>query len=626
MTPIELPPSQLESMLSSIVGAIGLGQPDIALELADAVLTVVPNQPDAALLKAEVLGDIGRRGEALASLEALAAHHGDNAEVWRRLGNVSLSTGDTERAVEAYRQWQRLAGPAADNEAALALAYLTDLDLRRAHIHADAAVAAGGDVDTRTFATRLGQLHDDADVEAEAGWWLGSLGAPERGLALLQASLEQRNQPITQRRIGALLASLRRVDEAIPFFRAAVEGAPDELTWQTELGTALLITGDPDGAAERIDAVLTVSPGDPTATIAAGRVAIQQGDAQRAIELAGRLLGDDPDAVEAWLLRSDAHLVAGRPAHALVDAEHAIGCAPSDRRVWDIAATAAHAARHEALAHRYRARASIHLSGSLGFAEGHDLDDQLPDDLTDELHELDPIVVADPLIRGIYGCRAQIAESLFDATRAVAYLDAAIARGTVEASPGATCYRATLLMLAGDLDRAETEFRAILAADPGFPDAAEGVAEITRRRAASEPATSAPGPWTPTHHSPPTGTAAYQQPGGKESPVADLQPGLAVEVLEQSTKWAHVRCENGWECWADLTLLVPISDSWMPTHAIPGAGMASRAAPYPNSADAGEVAGGLQIEVIKRAGSWAHVRFENGWTCWLAGDPLEPLA
>jgi len=626
MTPIELPPSQLESMLSSIVGAIGLGQADIALELADAVLAVVPDQPDAALMKAEVLDDLGRSGESLASLEALAAHHGDNAEVWRRLGDVSLSTGDTERAVEAYRQWQRLAGPAADNEAALALAYLTDLDLRRSRIHADAAVAAGGDADTRAFAARLGQLHDDADVEAEAGWWLGVLGAPEHGLELLQASLEQRNQPVTQRRIGALLASLRRVDEAIPFFRAAVEGAPDELDWQTELGTALLVAGDPDGAAECINAVLTTSPGDPTATIAAGRVAIQQGDAELAIELAGRLLGDDPDDVDAWLLRSDAHLVAGRPAHALVDAEHAIGCAPSDRRAWDIAATAAHTARHEALAHRYRARASIRLSGSLGFAEGHDLDDQLPDDLTDELHELDPIVVADPLVRGIYGCRAQIAESLFDATRAIAYLDAAIVRGTVEAASGATCYRATLLMATGDLDRAESEFRAALASDPGFADAAEGLAEITRRRVAPEPVAPVPNPWSPTHHSPPNGTSAYLHPGGKEPPVADLQPGLAVEVLEQSTKWAHVRCENGWECWADLTLLVPVTDSWTPTHTIPGTGMASRAAPYPNSDDAGEVAGGLQVEVIKRAGSWAHVRFDNGWTCWLAGDPLEPLA
>ena len=111
-----------------------------------------------------------------------------------------------------------------------------------------------------------------------------------------------------------------------------------------------------------------------------------------------------------------------------------------------------------------------------------------------------------------------------------------------------------------------------------------------------------------------------------EPPVADLQPGLAVEVLEQSANWAHVRCGNGWECWADLTLLVPMRDSWQPTHTIPSAGMASRTAPYPDSDDAGEVAGGLHVDVIARAGSWAHVRFENDWTCWVAGDPLEPLS
>lgn len=104
-----------------------------------------------------------------------------------------------------------------------------------------------------------------------------------------------------------------------------------------------------------------------------------------------------------------------------------------------------------------------------------------------------------------------------------------------------------------------------------------------------------------------------------------MQPGLPVHLRKRSGNSGHVRCENDWECWADLTLLVPIDDSWTPTHRIAGTRMASRTAPYPNADDAGDLADGLQVDVVGRAGGWAHVRIENGWSCWVAGEPLERL-
>ena len=51
---------------------------------------------------------------------------------------------------------------------------------------------------------------------------------------------------------------------------------------------------------------------------------------------------------------------------------------------------------------------------------------------------------------------------------------------------------------------------------------------------------------------PPGGVAAWSVPDPTAAPVARLDPGLRVHVLEQRHEgWAHVRCSNGWSAWVD---------------------------------------------------------------------------
>jgi tetratricopeptide (TPR) repeat protein len=281
-------------------------------------------------------------------------------------------------------------------------------------------------------------------------------------------------------------------------------------------------------------------------------------------------------------------------------------------------------------AHRYRARASIRLSGSLGLAEGDEVED-LPIAINNELSDLDRLVVTDARIRTIYRCRAAIADHLFQPARALLYLEAAIERGTIDENDAARIDRASLLLATGEVDAAAELFRTVLAGDPASGRAAQGLAEVERRRTRREPERidgakpDAPEiePWSPTHRAPPDGAHAFLAPGGAEPPTAHLEGGLVLQRLEDSGKWVRLRCENGWECWADRNLLVPIRETWTPTHVIPAGGMASRTAPYAGADDAGEVTGGLEVEVLSRVGDWAHVRFENEWTCWLADEPLQ---
>ena len=58
-----------------------------------------------------------------------------------------------------------------------------------------------------------------------------------------------------------------------------------------------------------------------------------------------------------------------------------------------------------------------------------------------------------------------------------------------------------------------------------------------------------------THAVPSSGLAAWSEPDGTRSPIAQLDPGLAVQVVEQRGAWARVRCSNAWEAWVDARRL-----------------------------------------------------------------------
>jgi hypothetical protein len=57
--------------------------------------------------------------------------------------------------------------------------------------------------------------------------------------------------------------------------------------------------------------------------------------------------------------------------------------------------------------------------------------------------------------------------------------------------------------------------------------------------------------WAPTHCAPATGLDAWADSDGANAPVARLDPGLAVEVIDRRGDWAHISCENGWTAWVD---------------------------------------------------------------------------
>jgi hypothetical protein len=59
------------------------------------------------------------------------------------------------------------------------------------------------------------------------------------------------------------------------------------------------------------------------------------------------------------------------------------------------------------------------------------------------------------------------------------------------------------------------------------------------------------GGWTPSHSVPPQGLRAWGAPDPSGPVVANLAPGLPIQVAEVRGAWARVICSNGWTGWID---------------------------------------------------------------------------
>jgi hypothetical protein len=64
-------------------------------------------------------------------------------------------------------------------------------------------------------------------------------------------------------------------------------------------------------------------------------------------------------------------------------------------------------------------------------------------------------------------------------------------------------------------------------------------------------------------------------PDAAASPVAHLDPGLIVEVVERRGDWANIICSNGWSTWVDARSLLGVDgpprvvDEGAPTQTLP---------------------------------------------------------
>jgi hypothetical protein len=73
-------------------------------------------------------------------------------------------------------------------------------------------------------------------------------------------------------------------------------------------------------------------------------------------------------------------------------------------------------------------------------------------------------------------------------------------------------------------------------------------AQPVQAQPAPQPAASQ---WVPSHSVPPQGLSAWSAPDPSGPVVANLAPGLPIQVAEVRGAWARVICSNGWTGWID---------------------------------------------------------------------------
>jgi len=135
-------------------------------------------------------------------------------------------------------------------------------------------------------------------------------------------------------------------------------------------------------------------------------------------------------------------------------------------------------------------------------------------------------------------------------------------------------------------------------------------------------------PFAPRHVTAAGGVTTWADPDPTQQRDGHLDGGLPVEVIDETTGWAHVRCSNGYETWLDARQLVPVSDpgaAAAATHRVGAAGAPTRPRPETSDAPDRRLEPALEVVEIIRWGAWSNVRCTNGWETWVEGSQLESL-
>ncbi|WP_327094232.1 hypothetical protein OIE68_29095 [Nocardia vinacea] len=149
----------------------------------------------------------------------------------------------------------------------------------------------------------------------------------------------------------------------------------------------------------------------------------------------------------------------------------------------------------------------------------------------------------------------------------------------------------------------------------------EVVPEVAER--GGEPA------WHPTHQVPDNGMPAWATPDPTRPPVARIDPRVELQILDRTGEWAHIACNNGWTAWVDGRAIEPLAAtataSWHPTHRVPDGGLDAWPSPDPGLGPITSIDPGVELQILDRAGDWAHIACNNGWTAWVDGRAIQPL-
>jgi tetratricopeptide (TPR) repeat protein len=302
-------------------GSLRQIQGDAAGAVADALAGLArrPGHPGASMLLAISLLDTGRVAEARQLLEAQVAAHRDDVDLPLLLGRARDRTGDVDGAVAALRE---------------ALARAPDrLDVRRGLGRYLVAVGRGEEA-KRLLREGSGSAHGIEALGSDLVDLLAQTEGAKSALAELALLLAQSPDATELRlKVARLYGAALEPARAEPVYREIISRAPRSRHAERarlELASLLAGLGRSDAGREVLDDQLGVQPRHVEALTARARLALRQGEADRASADLRAVLGKRPGDASAHRLLAEAHQLKGDARAATAELERAIVSAPDD--------------------------------------------------------------------------------------------------------------------------------------------------------------------------------------------------------------------------------------------------------------------------------------------------------
>jgi tetratricopeptide (TPR) repeat protein len=330
------------------------GEPVRAIELLEEVLREDPDRTQARLELARIQMSLGRSADAVSTIERGARRDDSNMALWTAMGQLYYQRESWDRSIEAWQHVSQMDPTQAQPWIRLGESYLQIENTAQATESLNRALQ----LDPR--AVEAYALRGRSELER---------GFPQRGIADADAALaiSEGYYPALLLRADSLRAQ-GSVDEAIEYYREAIDAAPDGLDAAVALATiymereqyadaagvlepyvgttddtailelmlnAYLRSGDADRVLENLVALSESRPDDPARLLSLVQIAVASPDqhvlssaevvahAERALELSGG------HRLEYRLALIDALALDGQTARAIQLAEEALDDLPN---------------------------------------------------------------------------------------------------------------------------------------------------------------------------------------------------------------------------------------------------------------------------------------------------------
>ncbi len=258
-------------------------QPQAEQALADA-LQAAPDHAPAQLLQARLLGNQGRRAEALALADKVTAAHPKDADAWFTRGNLLTLEGRRQEALAAYNT-------ALEHQPAHGPARIAKISLLFELGEPEAAA------EIEKLRRVPGQQRQSLFFEAQAAL---ARGDDQRAYELIQQVLKAApNHALSLQVAGGLELKRGRVLVAERTLAKALQLSPDLPAARRLLAQAYVRLGQPAKALATLEPLLAAAKPDSEALLIAGEVQLLMGQADKAEQLFRQSVQAAPDQLRS---------------------------------------------------------------------------------------------------------------------------------------------------------------------------------------------------------------------------------------------------------------------------------------------------------------------------------------